>query len=149
MKNLSKYAVPFAVTLTGLFFTVYTVAHYQLYDATMGPMQGALPTGISALLTLFGLVACLKTRSSESVPLDLRNWSVVAAVGAVIAATHVIGFLPSIFVFLFAWLKFKERLPWKTTIIVTVVMAAFVLGVFVWWMQIPFTPGILFEDLWG
>ena len=77
MKNLSKYAVPFAVTLTGLFFTVYTVAHYQLYDATMGPMQGALPTGIAALLTLFGLVACLKTRSSEAVPLDLRNWSAV------------------------------------------------------------------------
>ena len=149
MKNYTKYAVPFAVTLTGLFFTVYTLTHYQLYDATMGPMQGALPTGIAALLTVFGVVAIMKARKSDAAPFDLRNWSVVAAVGAVIVATHFVGFLPSIFVFLFAWMKFKERLPWKTTIIVTVLMAAFVLGVFVWWMQIPFTPGILFEDLWG
>ena len=149
MRNLSKYAVPFAVTLTGLFFTVYTLAHYQLYDATMGPMQGALPTGIAVLLTVFGVVSCLQARKKDGVPFDLRNWSVVAAVGAVIVATHFVGFLPSLFVFLFAWMKFKERLPWKTTIIVTVVMAAFVLGVFVWWMEIPFTPGLLFEDLWG
>ena len=82
MKNFSKYAVPFAVTLTGLFFTVYTLAHYQLYDATMGPMQGALPTGIAALLTVFGAVSCLKARNSEAKPFDLRNWSVVAAVDA-------------------------------------------------------------------
>ena len=149
MKNFSKYAVPFAVTLTGLFFTVYTLAHYQLYDATMGPMQGALPTGIASLLTVFGAVSCLKARNSEAKPFDLRNWSVVAAVGAVILATHYVGFLPSIFVFLFAWMKFKEHLSWKTTIIVTAVMAVFVFGVFVWWMEIPFTPGILFEDLWG
>ena len=39
-------------------------------------------------------------------------------------------------------LKVVEKAPWKATIIIEVFMAALILGVFVFWMQVQFPVGL-------
>ena len=45
--------------------------------------------------------------------------------------------------YLFLWLKFVEHSSWKVIIIIEVFMAALILGVFVFWMQVQFPMGLL------
>lgn len=144
-----KYLVPLGITVTGIFFAVYSLTHYEFYQPTQGPMQGAVPAVLGILLALGGMLAVVQARKENPPPFDIRNWSVAGAMGVVIAASYVIGFLPSIFIFLVLWMKKKEKLPWKTTILITAVLVLFVVFVFSYWMQIPFTEGVLFERLLG
>ena len=53
------------------------------------------------------------------------------------------GLILSCLLYLFLWLKFVEHSSWKVIIIIEVFMAALILGVFVFWMQVQFPMGLL------
>lgn len=149
LNKKSKYFVPAFIMLAGLFFAVYSFKTYPFYSPTQGPMQGFMPAILGILLAVSGLAALVQAKNEEDKALDLRNWSVVFAMGLVLICNFMIGTLPSVTIFLVVWLRFVSRYSWKTTLLVTVILMAFVIGIFLLWMDIPFTQGILFEALLG
>ena len=62
--------------------------------------------------------------------------------GGIIIGCYVIGLILSCLLYLFLWLKFVEHAAWKAIIIIEVFMAALILGVFVFWMQVQFPVGL-------
>lgn len=149
MKKIYGYAIPGVIVITGVFFAIYSLVHYDLFSPTQGPMQGAVPMVLGILLSLTGVLAMFQVKDAEIPAFDKRNWSIILAVALIILFSYIIGFIPSVFVFLFVWLKFVEKLSWKISGIVTLILMTFVIGVFVFWMEIPFTEGILAEIFIG
>ena len=71
---------------------------------------------------------------------------VIAGGAAVIAGSFIIGMIPMLFLFVLFWLKVIEKgTPWKHVIIIELLVAAIVLGVFAGWLQVQFPWGI-FEN---
>ena len=68
---------------------------------------------------------------------------VILGAGGIIVGCWVIGLILSCLLYLFLWLKFVEHSSWKVIIIIEVFMAALILGVFVFWMQVQFPMGLL------
>lgn len=147
MRKIGKYLVPVFAMAVGVFFVIYCHAHYEFYSPTQGPMPGFMPEVIGALLAIVGLLALLQAKKEPDKELNPKNFSVVIAMGLVLIGNFVIGTLPSIGLFLLIWLKFISKYNWKTTIVVFVLIMAFVIGIFKIWMDIPFLPGIVFEKI--
>lgn len=145
----TKYFIPVACILFGVFFTIYCYMQYELWDSIKGPMPGFLPFVIGILLFLTGAAALPQAIKDEEPVYQKDNGILILCVLAVCAGNYVIGLLPSIFIFLFGWLRFKGKCSWKTTIITMIVMMVLILGIFLFWLEIPFAKGILFEQLLG
>lgn len=63
-----------------------------------------------------------------------------------IAGSFIIGMIPMLFLFVLFWLKVIEKgTPWKHVIIIELLVATIVLGVFAGWLQVQFPWGI-FEN---
>lgn len=148
-KRTGKYIVPGLIAAAGVFFAVYTATHYPMYSPTQGPLQGFLPTLLGVLLAISGAAAAFQARHEEDKGLDLKNWSIVLAVALMLVGNALIGTILSVALFLVLWLKCVEKYSWKTVLLVTAIMMAFVVGVFYLWMDIPFTQGLLFEAILG
>ncbi len=149
MKKTGKYIVPIFVIAAGIFFALYCHTHYKFYAATQGPMPGFMPQVISVLLVLSGLAAAIQAKNEPDKALDPRNFTVVLAMGAVLVLNYFVGTLISLGLFLLFWLRFVSKYNWKTTLIIFGLVMAFVYGIFVFWMDIPFTEGLLFEMLFN
>lgn len=149
MLKKGKYLLPLFITLAGLFFVAYSLKNYQFYSPTQGPMQGFMPTVLGCLLAVSGIASFVQAKNEDDKALDIKNWSVVLAMGLVLIFNFIIGTLPSVTIFLIVWLKFISKYDWKMTLLVTCIIMAFVVGVFLIWMDIPFTQGIVIEALLG
>ena len=68
---------------------------------------------------------------------------VILGAAGIILCTFLIGLVPSCLIYIFLWLKFVEHAPWKVIIIIEIIMAAIILGVFTAWLQIRFPMGLL------
>ena len=68
---------------------------------------------------------------------------VMLGAAGIILGTFLIGLVPSCLIYIFLWLKLVERAPWKVIIIIEIIMAAIILGVFTGWLQIRFPMGLL------
>ena len=147
LNKTGKYIVPAFMVLVGVFFAAYSQMHYKFYSPTQGPMPGFMPEVLGVLLALSGLAALLQARNEPDKALDPKNFTVVLAIGLVLIFNYLIGTLISIGLFLLIWLKFVSKTNWKTTLLVFVLVMAFIYGVFVFWMDVPFTEGLLFEML--
>ena len=53
--------------------------------------------------------------------------------------------MPTLAIFTVLWLKVLEKAPWKTTIIILVIVMAIVIGVFSLWLGVRFPQGMLYE----
>lgn len=147
MKKIGKYLVPIFAMAVGLFFVIYCHTHYEFYSPTQGPMPGFMPEVIGALLVIVGLLAFLQAKNEPDKELNPQNFGIVIAMGLVLIGNFIIGTLPSIGLFLVIWLKFISKYNWKTTLMIFVLIMAFVIGIFKIWMDIPFLPGIVFESI--
>ena len=149
LNKTGKYIVPVFMTLVGVFFAVYSHMHYKFYSPTQGPMPGFMPEVLGVLLTISGLAALIQARNEPDKTLDPKNFTVVLAIGLVLIFNYLIGTLISIGLFLLIWLKFVSKNSWKTTLLVFALVMAFIYGIFVFWMDVPFTEGLFFEILSG
>lgn len=70
---------------------------------------------------------------------------VMLGAAGIILATFLIDLVPSCLIYIFLWLKFVENTSWKVIIIIELIMAAIILGVFTFWLQIRFPMGLLLD----
>lgn len=141
-----KQIVPLVIAAICALFIYTGLTKFGFWDATSGPTPAFVPTIISVVLfviCILGFVTSFKdTKESKFYK---EEFLVIGAAILIIAATFLIGLLPSLAVFLVLWLKLVEKTSWKTTILIFVVVMAIVIGVFVLWLGVPFPEGLIMD----
>lgn len=143
MKTKVKYAIPIVCILLGSLFAGLSVANYEIYSPTKGPMSGFMPLVIGLLLILVGALDLFQCKKYEPAVFERDNWLFILCVFITIAASYLIGLLPASYLFAFYWIKIREKCTWRTTILTMVILLIMVAGIFVAWLDIPFSYGLI------
>ena len=139
----TKLLIPLATAVFAALFIVLGVTKYGFWSNQ--PLPGFFPTIIATILLLasIGCFVQLVRNKGDSLPGCNKNELMVILGGAgIILGTYLIGLVASCLVYLFIWLKFVEKTSWKTVVIVEIILAAIIVGVFVIWLQVRFPMGL-------
>jgi len=148
LENQKKFnlrsVIPLATAIIALVFIVVGLKDYGFWKGQ--PTPGFFPI-IIAVVLLAASVACFiqvaRDTKSEAVKYNRNELMVMLGAAAIILGTFVIGLVPSCLIYILLWLKLVEKAPWKVVIIIEIIMAVIVLGVFTAWLQIRFPMGLL------
>ena len=139
-----RTVIPLATIIVSLVFIVVGLKDYGFWNAQ--PTPGFFPI-IIAVVLLVSSIACFvqiaRDKSSDDVKYNRNELMVMLGAAGIILCTFLIGLVPSCLIYIFLWLKFVEHAPWKVIIIIELIMAAIILGVFTAWLQIRFPMGLL------
>ena len=139
-----RTVIPLATIIVSLVFIVVGLKNYGFWRAQ--PTPGFFPI-IIAVVLLASSIACFvqiaRDKDSDEVKYNRNELMVMLGAAGIILGTFLIGLVPSCLIYIFLWLKLVERAPWKVIIIIEIIMAAIILGVFTGWLQIRFPMGLL------
>lgn len=150
MKKINmKQIMPLILAAVALVFIYIGITQLGFWHSVDGPQPGFFPSIMGVVMFLTSMLAFMQSFKGDGA--DKPKYSkdeflLIASVAGIIAATFVIGLLPSCFVFVLVWLKVVEKSSWKSTLIVLAVIAVIVVGVFQVWLDIQFPMGV-FEAL--
>ena len=146
----SKILVPLVTLAVGVLFAVISFGEYGFWDNNaLKPTKGFFPGIISIALIALSVLAFINGLKSPNSEFRLINWYVPIAVLLIVAATYVIGMIPSLLIFVFLWLKVYEKESWLTTLIALLIVAFIVIGCFRIWLDIQFPIGFIGELIFG
>ena len=139
----SRAVIPLATAIIALVFIGVGLKDFGFWDNQ--PTAAFFPIIIAVVLLLTSILCLVQVlRGKEEAPKYTKNeLMVILGGGGIIIGCYVIGLILSCLLYLFLWLKFVEHSSWKVIIIIEVFMAALILGVFVFWMQVQFPMGLL------
>ena len=150
VKIPTKVIVPVVTCAIGILFASIAFGQYGFWDSVaMKPTKGFFPGIISIGLIALSVLAFINGLKSPTAEFRLINWYVPLAVLLIIAATYVIGMIPSLLIFVFLWLKVYEKQSWSTTIIALLIVSFIVVGCFRIWLDIQFPIGFIGELIFG
>ena len=141
-----RAVIPLATIVISLVYILVGLKDYGFWKGQ--PTPGFLPI-IIAVVLLASSIACFiqiaRDKDSEAVRYNRNELIVMLGAAGIILCTFVIGLVPSCLIYIFLWLKFVERASWKVILIIECIMAAIILGVFTFWLQIRFPMGLLLD----
>ena len=150
VKIPTKVIVPVVTCAIGILFASIAFGQYGFWDSVaMKSTKGFFPGIISIGLIALSVLAFINGLKSPTAEFRLINWYVPLAVLLIIAATYVIGMIPSLLIFVFLWLKVYEKQSWTTTIIALLIVSFIVIGCFRIWLDIQFPIGFIGELIFG
>lgn len=150
VKIPTKVIVPVVTCAIGILFASIAFGQYGFWDSVaMKPTKGFFPGIISIGLIALSVLAFINGFKSPTAEFRLINWYVPLSVLLIIAATYVIGMIPSLLIFVFLWLKVYEKQSWSTTIIALLIVSFIVIGCFRIWLDIQFPIGFIGELIFG
>ena len=150
VKIPTKVIVPVVTCAIGILFASIALGQYGFWDSVaMKPTKGFFPGIISIGLIALSVLAFINGLKSPTAEFRLINWYVPLAVLLIIAATYVIGMIPSLLIFVLLWLKVYEKQSWSTTIIAILIVSFIVIGCFRIWLDIQFPIGFIGELIFG
>lgn len=141
-----RTVIPLATIVVSLVFIIVGLKDYGFWKGQ--PTPGFFPI-IIAVVLLAASIACFlqiaRDKDSESVRYNRNELMVMLGAAGIILCTFIIGLVPSCLIYIFLWLKFVEHASWKVIVIIELIMAAIILGVFTFWLQIRFPMGLLLD----
>ncbi len=143
MKKIgSKQLIPLATALVGIVFAVIGFTQLGFWDKE--PKPGFFPSIIAIVLVIASIAAFFQTLKEEEHPKYNKNEVTVILGGlALIVGTFLVGLIPMVFFYVLFWLKVIEKgTPWRDIIIIELIVAVIVLGVFAGWLQVQFPWGM-------
>ena len=138
----SRALIPIATAIISLIFIGVGLKDFGLWEGQ--PTAAFFPIIIAVVLLATSLLCLVQVlRGKEAAPVYNKNeLMVILGGGGIIIGWYVIGLILSCLLYLFLWLKVIEKASWKAVIVIEVFMAALILGVFVFWMQVQFPMGL-------
>lgn len=138
----SRAMIPIVTAIVAAVFIGVGLKDFGFWEGQ--PTAAFFPIIIAVVLLATSLLCLVQVlRGKEDAPIYNRNeFMVILGGGGIIIGCYVIGLILSCLLYLFLWLKFVEHAAWKAIIIIEVFMAALILGVFVFWMQVQFPVGL-------
>lgn len=150
MKRLtSKMLIPVVTAVISVVFISLGYFAYGFWHPTVGTLPGFFPVVIGLLLLGTSVLVFLGALKEGGTRYPVENWYPAIGTLAVILATLLIGMLPSLAIFVLLWLRWYEKYPWKTTLIVFFILMGIVIGAFVLWLGVPFPKGLLFDVMFN
>lgn len=144
-RNL-RTVIPLATIVISLVFILVGLKDYGFWKGQ--PTPGFFPI-IIAVVLLISSIACFiqiaRDRDSEAVQYNRNELMVMLGAAGIILCTFIIGLVPSCLIYILLWLRFVERASWKVIVVIELIMAAIILGVFTFWLQIRFPMGLLLD----
>lgn len=139
----SRALIPIATAVIAAIFIGVGLKDFGFWDDQ--PTAAFFPIIIAVVLLATSILCLVQVlRGKEAAPIYNKNeLMVILGGGGIIIGCYVIGLILSCLLYLFLWLKVIEKASWKAIIIIEVFMAALILGVFVFWMQVQFPMGLL------
>lgn len=139
----SRALIPIATAVIAAIFIGVGLKDFGFWDDQ--PTAAFFPIIIAVVLLATSILCLVQVlRGKEAAPIYNKNeLMVILGGGGIIIGCYVIGLILSCLLYLFLWLKVIEKASWKAVIIIEVFMAALILGVFVFWMQVQFPMGLL------
>ena len=141
-----RTVIPLATIVFSLVFIIVGLKDYGFWKGQ--PTPGFFPI-IIAVVLLVSSIACFlqiaRDTDSGTVRYNRNELMVMLGAAGIILCTFVIGLVPSCLIYIFLWLKFVERASWKVILVIELIMAAIILGVFTFWLQIRFPMGLLLD----
>ena len=139
----SRALIPIATAIIAAIFIGVGLKDFAFWDDQ--PTAAFFPIIIAVVLLATSILCLVQVlRGKEPAPVYNKNeLMVILGGGGIIIGCYVIGLILSCLLYLFLWLKVIEKASWKAIIIIEVFMAALILGVFVFWMQVQFPMGLL------
>ncbi len=139
----SRALIPIATAIIAAIFIGVGLKDFGFWDDQ--PTAAFFPIIIAVVLLATSILCLVQVlRGKEPAPVYNKNeLMVILGGGGIIIGCYVIGLILSCLLYLFLWLKVIEKASWKAIIIIEVFMAALILGVFVFWMQVQFPMGLL------
>lgn len=144
MKKIGmKQIMPLILAGIAIVFAYIGFTQLGFWHKVDGPRPGFFPTIMAIVMFFTSILSFVQSLKETKQPKFHKDELIVIASGAgIIAATFIIGLLPSCLLYIVIWLRFFEKTPWKATIIVSVVIMAIVVGVFQVWLGVQFPMGI-------
>lgn len=143
MKIGTKQLVPLIMVGFGSVFLALGMTGLGFWDGINGPQAGFFPSIISVVMIAGSLVALKQSFTEEAKAKYYRDeCTVILTALGIFVAAFIVGLIPACIFFVILWLKVFEKADWKSTIIVTLVVAAIVGGVFEIWLGIQFPRGV-------
>ena len=109
-----------------------------------GPGGGFMPLLAGSLCILFSLIILIKDWKKDAgeafKPMALLP---IGALLVTILASYVIGVALSVVIFIFLWLYFFEKMPIKSSLLVSILWPSALYAIFVLWLQTPLPKGLL------
>lgn len=138
----SRAMIPIVTAIVAAVFIGVGLKDFGFWEGQ--PTAAFFPIIIAVVLLATSLLCLVQVlRGKEDAPIYNRNeFMVILGGGGIIIGCYVIGLILSCLLYLFLWLKFVEHTAWKAIIVIEVFMAALILGVFVFWMQVQFPVGL-------
>lgn len=145
MKLLNtRYIIPILTTILGCVWVFLGVTEYGVWSAK-GPSGGFFPVFVGGLLMLASFFALIQAKNTKETKYKLISLLPLGACIAIVLISQVFGMLTCILVYLITWLRWFEKYKWKSTLIISGVTMLLIYGVFVKWLQVPFTQGLLLK----
>jgi hypothetical protein len=138
--------------LAGLVFLAFgwgAITHAQLYEIgtlmRMGP--GWFPAALGVILALFGVFLVARGIGWTSKQVVSWGWRPITCIVASMVAFGFLmpraGLVPALLAMFFVAALGGREFRWRETLVLTIVMTAFAVGVFVYLLKLPFqlVPG--------
>ncbi|WP_312636812.1 tripartite tricarboxylate transporter TctB family protein [Oscillibacter sp.] len=135
--------VPIVTAVFAAVFIFLGIKQYGFWNNQ--PMPGFFPVIIAVILlasSIASIIQIANSKDQSSTRYNKNELMVILGGAGIIIGTYVVGLIASCLIYLFIWLKFVERASWKTVVIVEIILAAIILGVFVSWLQVRFPMGL-------
>ncbi|MCX7774714.1 MAG: tripartite tricarboxylate transporter TctB family protein [Rectinemataceae bacterium] len=139
--------IPVVSAIIAIVFVWLGLSKYGFWNEQQGPMSGFYPTIIGIGLFLMSIVGFIFSFKDKTPIFPADSWMAVLGALGIIAASFLIGLIPSAGIYVILWLRWYEKLSWKTTLLTFAVIMAIVIGCFVLWLQVPFPRGMILDAI--
>ncbi len=144
----AQAVIPLFTAIVSLVFIVVGLKDFGFW--TNQPTPSFFPIIIAAVLLIASLVCAFQTitaKEQTEVKYNKNELMVILGAAGIILCTFLIGLLPSCLIYILLWLKLVEHAPWKVVIVIELIIAAIVVGVFMSWLQVRFPVGFVGDML--
>ncbi|QEN08508.1 tripartite tricarboxylate transporter TctB family protein [Oceanispirochaeta crateris] len=146
-KTNTRIIIPSITFFLGLIWVIYGLNNYGWWEE--GPGSGFFPSIIGILLSGISIIAFLEGRKLSPPEYIKASYLPFIAAIATVGFALIIGFFPSLFLFLQGWLKLIEKYSWKKSLPVSTITTALLYGVFAMWLMVPFPAGLILNMIRG
>ena len=142
--------IPVIGFIIGLVFFMVGMGDFGFWNHdTNTPTEGFFPIIIATGLIIFSIMAFLQNIRKGGVEYRLLNWYVPLGFVGLLAGIMVIGTVPAVILFEILWVKWYEKMSWKTTIICVIFCLIIVIPIFTMWLGVSFPAGMIVELIRG
>jgi len=129
--------------LVGLYFTIKGSGYGFWYNS--GPGGGFLPMVIGILLIVLSIYSFFRGTTEKFKKLEfLAALKPFSGILLTLAGINLIGFFPSVMLFIPIWLIIVEKYKLQKAVLIDVAVTGVMYSIFSVWLRVPFPSGILF-----